>query len=162
MSITFHDKTEAMEYAAKKQAEGYSIDICGGERGNYGYIVTIGRKVKRPKKGSAFSPYITREEVYTKETNNHMLERIERTKAKKLRTKVQITKEAKKLFLKKGFKKVKVEIRKIGDRDGISDAEIEDKGGKVTLTIHPIHQYTTSGNFKETLRHEVNHLKEDM
>lgn len=160
MPVTFYNKTEAMEYARQKQAEGWSIDICGGKKGDYKYIVTLHRKIKRPKKGSAFSPYISREEIYSRETNNHMLKRLEESRAKKLRTRKEIEKKVKVAFGKYGFGKVKVEIRKIGDRDGMSDAEISNKDGKVTLVIHPIHQYTTAGNFKATLEHEISHLRE--
>lgn len=42
----------------------------------------------------------------------------------------------------------------------MSDAEIKSENGIVALLIHPIHQYTTSGNFKATLEHEINHSKE--
>ncbi len=160
MSVTFYKKAEAMEYARQKQAEGFAIDICGGQKGNYGYIVTLHRKTKRPKKGSAFSPYISREEVYSEETNNSMLKRLQESNAKKLRTKEQITKEAKKRFAKYGFNRMNVQIKEVGDRDGMSDAQFSSDGKKITLMIHPIHQYTTSGNFKATLEHEINHLKE--
>jgi len=161
MSVTFYDKAEAMEYAARKSKEGYFIDICGGRKGDLRYIVTLQGKRKVPKERRIFSPYIPQEEIYTKETNNHMLKRLEESGAKKLRTKAQITKKAKELFGKEGFKKVKIEIRKIGDRDGMSDAEVRNEECKVTLAIHPIHQYTTRENFEGTLKHEINHLLEE-
>jgi len=160
MPVTFYNKTEAMEYARQKQAEGWSIDICGGERGDFKYVVTLGKKGKRPKKGSSFSPYISREEVYTSETINHMLQRLEESNAKKLRTKASIIKKAKAAFKKEGFDKVKVKIERINDRDGTIDAQVSSDGKKVIFQIHPIHQYTTSGNFMATLQHEINHMKE--
>ena len=158
MSVTFYSKKEAMEYARQKAKEGWAIDICGGEKGDYKYIVTLHKKVKRPKKGSGFSPYITTEEVYSQETNNSMLKRLRASGARKLRTKAEIVKRAKELFRKQGFKKVDVEIKDIGDRDGIVDMNIELKGDRVNLTVHPIHQYTTATNLKESLWHEVDHV----
>jgi hypothetical protein len=160
MPVTFYNKAEAMEYARQKQAEGFAIDICGGEKGDYKYVVTLHRKVKRPKKGSAFSPYITREEVYSPETNNSMLKRLEASSAKRLCTKADIIKRAKVMFKRHGFTKIDIKIEKINDRDGMSDAQVSSDGGKVTLRIHPIHQYTTTGNLNGTLQHEINHLKE--
>ena len=160
MSITFHDKAEALEYAKQKAKEGFGVDICGGEAGDRKYVVTLSRKVKRPTKGSAFSKYVSEEEVYSTTTNNAILKRLEKSKAKKLRNRQDIINTAKRAFKKEGYNKVKVEIKKIGDRDGMSDAEVESKDNKVTLVIHPIHQYTTKGSFEAILQHEINHLTE--
>lgn len=159
MSITFKDKTEAMEYARKKQEEGYAIDICGGSEGNYGYIITLKGKRNLPKNKRTFSPYINQDEIYTKETNNHMLKRTENMNVRKLRNKKRIIEEVKKEFKKNGYNKVNVKIEDIEGKDGMSDANIERENGIITLKIHPIHQYTTNENFKATLEHEINHLK---
>lgn len=171
MAITFYDYQEAIEYVKQKREEGYVCEICGGlhykgQREKH-IVKIIGRIPAKPTRYTTqrFSPYRKTDPLLSCDT---IVRQFKQEGKLPLRSKEYIKRLATKMMEEAGVPTVDIKVKTPeGERHldaAVSYSEYTEKGKKkflpILLTIHPIHQYSNKVTLVETIRHEIEHIKE--
>lgn len=181
---TFTDYRKAIEYVAKKNTEGYKVELCGGhcnfrsskqqKQKCVAYIIGDRQKKSVTQR---FSPIRKLGDPML--TNTEVLNRFIKDGIKPLRTKEYIIKLAIGMMKAEGIEDFPVKIMRMPSDDGYTDMcvrtedtyavkrflwlfsrEVLIRQKPKELRIHPVFQYSYSKVLKEGIQHEINHIQE--